>query len=96
MGLLQAESIEDYYVDIGIYGRSPRNRNKEELLALFEELTNKHQGLMGQYAVTTLSREKFENKVIKNNWYKYLRNKYNATKAFPDIYDKLGSTLKKK
>ncbi len=96
LGLLQAESIEEYYVDIGIYGRSPRNRNKDELLVLFEELTNKHKGLMGQYAVTTLNRENFEKKVIKNNWYKYLRNKYNATKAFPDIYDKLGSTLKKK
>ena len=96
LGLLQTESIEDFYIDIGIYGRSPRNRNKDDLLAIFEELTNKYQGLMGQYAVTTLSREQFENKVIKNKWYKYLRNKYNATKSFPDIYDKLGSTLEKK
>ena len=89
LGILQSTSLEDFYVDIGIYGCSSKIRDKNKLLALLENITNSKEGFMGQYAVTTLSREKFENKILKKEWYQYLRNKYHADKSFPDIYDKL-------
>ena len=50
---------------------------------------------MGQYAVTTLSREQFEDMVLKKEWYSYVRKKYHAEGRFPDIYDKLGGITKK-
>ena len=89
LGLLHSISNEEYYVDVGIYGCVPKNSNSKELLSLLEELTISKQGIMGQYAVTTLTREYFENKVLRKEWYLYLRNKYHATDSFPDIYDKL-------
>ena len=89
LGLLHMISLDEYYVDIGIYGSVAKNTNSDKILRLLEDLTNSKQGLMGQYAVTTLTRPEFEKRVLKKEWYLYLRNKYHATDSFPDIYDKL-------
>ena len=45
---------------------------------------------MGQYAITTFSREDFEKIVLKKKWYYYLQKKYYGTDKYPNIYDKLG------
>ena len=91
LGLLHTSSIEDFYIDIGIYGCSPIQRNKDKLLTELENITYSKEGFMGQYAVTTLNREQFETTVLKKEWYTYLRKKYHAEDRFPDVYDKLGA-----
>ena len=95
LGLLQSTSLEDFYVDIGIYGCSHKVRDKDKLLEQLEKMTYNKEGYMGQYAVTTLSREQFEDMVLKKEWYSYVRKKYHAEGRFPDIYDKLGGITKK-
>jgi hypothetical protein len=87
-GLLSCTLNTDYFIDIGIYGKS--KINIENKLNNFEKFTFKNEGFMGQYAITTLSREDFEKTVLKKKWYNYLRKKYFSDKKYPDIYDKLG------
>ncbi len=87
-GLVQCNSNTDYFIDIGIYGKS--NIIVENKLNKLENFTLQNKGIMGQYAITTLSREDYETIILKKDWYNYLRNKYYADMKYPDIYDKLG------
>ena len=89
LGILQLPSLEDFYVDIGIYGCLSKSRNKDKLLALLENITNKNEGFMGQYIVTPNTRDDFDKNILKKHWYMYMRKKYHAVGSYPDIYDKL-------
>ena len=89
LGILQLPSLEDFYVDIGIYGCSSKSHNKDKLLALLENITNKNEGFMGQYIVTPNTRDNFDKNILKKHWYMYMRKKYHAVGSYPNIYDKL-------
>lgn len=82
LGIMKMPSVEDFYVDIGLYGCTSKVRNKSKSFTDLEQLTYNNQGFMPEYALTTL---------IKKDWYIYLRKKYYAEHRFPDIYDKLGT-----
>jgi len=91
LGIMNMPSVEDFYIDIGIYGCSSKVRDKNKSLTELEQFTYSNEGFMGQYAVTTLTRTQFDSTIIKKEFYTYLRKKYYAEDRFPDIYDKLGT-----
>ena len=87
-GLLLSSVNDDYFVDIGVYGKS--KIILENKLNKLEKFTLENKGFMGQYAITTFSRDEFEKNVLKKKWYYYLHQKYGQGK-YPNIYDKLGT-----
>ena len=91
LGIMNMPSVEDFYIDIGIYGCSSKVRDKNKSLTELEKFTYSNEGFMCQYAVTTLTRTQFDSTIIKKEFYTYLRKKYYAEDHFPDIYDKLGT-----
>ena len=47
-GLLKTTSLEEFYIDIGIYGSSCKVQDKDKWLTELEHKTYSNQGFMGQ------------------------------------------------
>ena len=76
-------------IDVGIWGQSERYlRNPIELNKEFESYTASIGGRKVLYAHAYYSREDFWG-IYDYPWYKSLREKYHATKAFPEIWEKV-------
>jgi len=87
----QDGNIDPLYVDIGAYG-TPKKQGFYAPKALqdLEKFVLDHKGYQAMYARTMLSREDFR-KMFNHEMYLKLRNQIpNTSKAFGEIYDKVG------
>jgi hypothetical protein len=75
-------------IDIGIYGKSNKDIDSIKLTSLLEEKVVEIGGKKMFYAHTYLSLKQLH-KIYDFNYYNHLRDKYDATKAFLSIEEKL-------
>ncbi|KAK7790541.1 hypothetical protein R5R35_000940 [Gryllus longicercus] len=85
---------DEIYVDIGVYGvpKVP-NFHPVNTTRRIEEYVRKVKGFQMLYADTYATREEFE-EMFDFSLYKQMRNKLNATEAFPDMYDKVNKHVR--
>jgi hypothetical protein len=75
-------------INIGVWGET--SRNYDEFIRVNRKVENKVAELNGRkvlYAHAYYPRDEFW-QIYDKSWYNQLRDKYFATKVFPDIYEK--------
>ena len=81
---------KEMFVDIGVYGvpqRQPFHHVKET--RALEALVREYEGYQGLYAVCYMDREEFRT-MFHHELYDACRDKYQATKKFPEVCEKIG------
>ena len=86
------EKESTMYVDIGIYGIPPFvKRGTWDSVAVSRDLENytyKKHGFHMLYADIFMTRQEFE-QMFNHELYRKMRDIYNATGSFPEVYDKV-------
>ena len=88
----KSNNAYEMYVDIGIYG-IPSHKDKMEWNAIkvgrsFEDFTQQKNGFHMLYADIFMTKKEFET-MFSHRHYREMRLKYDADKAFPEVYKKV-------
>lgn len=83
---------EAMFVDLGIYGIPPGNGEKPfdgiQSLRHLERFARENGGFQMLYADIMMTKPEFE-EMFDHRFYKQVRSKYHADKAFPEVYEKV-------
>ena len=90
------DSQDPIFVDIGLYGFSPKeNFQPIEALKKMEKFTRQHSGYQGLYAETLMTKEEFEAMFDGTHYLTVRKSLPMCEEVFPEVYDKVSKLGRK-
>lgn len=83
----KSSSEKEKWLNVGVWGRVPRNHSPESINRLIEQKVKELRGIKILYAHVHYSEKEFW-EIYDRKWYEELREKYDAT-SLPTVYEKV-------